>query len=678
MSVRAGASRWAALTLGPPFQTVDVSHNWPSSPEYYNSVIAVNGNGETIANYRKSFLYYTDETWALEGKGFFEGNLGNLGQVAMGICMDINPYKFQTPWNKFEFAFHVLEVKANLVILSMAWLTQEDPTTFTQTTDDPDMETLSYWIQRLEPIIRMESEEEIIVVFCNRCGREDDVTYAGSSAVLGIQNGEVSVYGLMGRGVKDLMIVDTNEPAFGKLVNRPDEQDESKRHSRLLEEFPTQIGADSPRSKSSGSIRSGTSSNLPPSPSAAALPSSLEEVREDEPASEPDEYPMFPGEPPVILPSPAPVVYPSPAPECEQLNQSETEGEEDYESSCVSETGSVSGAETETEAETIPIHPQSVMRPKLEISTALDHLSPRIRKPPTPTVQSDSIFTSQDLPIQPDRYTRSPLHAKPPPYPAPRSALADVPEETNWSPPASGSAMTSFAPWDVDSALLRTPLSRASNRSRPLLSPIDAAPLSPRSAQSNFSRPLRAADSLASPKPQFDTLPDNLIPIMASPSVFQTTFPHSASSYQEHFTSLDGAANEDLGGEPWPENFGRSKSVSSLSQLSHSTNQDAAPHVPEFPRSPAPAAEGRDRASKRTAGRTQPLLSAAIQKLSPVQPHFNQDDAGHMRAPFRPSSRGRPQGGKQQLMTDQRQRSVSPKRCPLPASPLELRSPVYT
>ncbi|KAF3063953.1 hypothetical protein GL218_02179 [Daldinia childiae] len=43
----------------------DVKAKWPTGPEYYNSAIVVNGEGETIGNYRKSFLYYTDETWAL-------------------------------------------------------------------------------------------------------------------------------------------------------------------------------------------------------------------------------------------------------------------------------------------------------------------------------------------------------------------------------------------------------------------------------------------------------------------------------------------------------------------------------------------------------------------------------------------------------------------------------------
>lgn len=74
------------MVVGYP-EKVDVSPRWPTSPEYYNSSIVVDGDGQTIANYRKSFLYAIDETWALEGKdGFFKGNLPGLGRTAMGIC----------------------------------------------------------------------------------------------------------------------------------------------------------------------------------------------------------------------------------------------------------------------------------------------------------------------------------------------------------------------------------------------------------------------------------------------------------------------------------------------------------------------------------------------------------------------------------------------------------------
>ncbi|OWO99811.1 hypothetical protein B2J93_6866 [Marssonina coronariae] len=200
-------------------EKVDVSRRWPANPEYYNSLIVVNTDGETIANYRKSFLYYTDETWALEGTGFYSGTIEGLGEVAMGICMDLNPYKFEAPWNAWEFGYHVLRVEANLVILSMAWLTREDAGSFSRAPKEPDMETMSYWLARLEPVIRAEAEGEIIVVFANRCGTEGQVVYAGTSAVIGIDAGEVKVYGLLGRGEKKLLVVDTDEEPRAKIVS---------------------------------------------------------------------------------------------------------------------------------------------------------------------------------------------------------------------------------------------------------------------------------------------------------------------------------------------------------------------------------------------------------------------------------------------------------------------------
>ncbi|KAI0913270.1 carbon-nitrogen hydrolase [Ustulina deusta] len=212
------------VTVGYP-EKEDVKPKWPTSPEYYNSVIVVNAEGETVANYRKNFLYYTDETWALEGQdGFYGGSIPRLGTTSMGICMDINPYKFEAPWHAFEFAFHCLEVEANLVIVTMAWLTREDASLFSSMPNEPDMDTLTYWMARLEPIIRSENQEEIIVVFCNRTGVEGDSVYAGTSTVIGIKDGEVNVYGLLGRGEKELLVVDTEKPPTAKLVYSPDGQ----------------------------------------------------------------------------------------------------------------------------------------------------------------------------------------------------------------------------------------------------------------------------------------------------------------------------------------------------------------------------------------------------------------------------------------------------------------------
>lgn len=84
-------------------------------------------------------------------------------------------------------------------------------------------ETLAYWVQRLEPLLQADSKDEIIVVFCNRCGVEDDTVYAGTSAVLGIEQGVVKVYGILGRCEQNLLIVDTDSKPLGRLVTFPEE-----------------------------------------------------------------------------------------------------------------------------------------------------------------------------------------------------------------------------------------------------------------------------------------------------------------------------------------------------------------------------------------------------------------------------------------------------------------------
>lgn len=171
-------------------------------------------------------------------------------QVAdlVSIGMDLNPYKFEAPWHAFEFGFHILEVQAHLVIITMAWLTREDQRHFTQTPAEPDMETLTYWIQRLEPVIRAEDNEEVIVVFCNRTGIEDDAVYAGTSAVIGVKEGEVLVYGLLGRGVKEVLVVDTDDPPFAKLVARP-EGETADADSRISEAMSDGSGRNDVSSK---------------------------------------------------------------------------------------------------------------------------------------------------------------------------------------------------------------------------------------------------------------------------------------------------------------------------------------------------------------------------------------------------------------------------------------------
>ena len=199
---------------------------------YYNSLLVVDEKGEILANYRKTFLYYTDETWAAEGdaqRGFKHISFSRQGvdvqqQVAtsFGICMDINPYRFEAPWTAWEFANRILDTRSQLVILSMAWLTHSDREELQALLTKPELGTFNYWVQRFMPLFRRhmehsnglggedEGEKRMIVVFANRVGEEEGhgedkepVRYAGTSAVLGFSQraGSTGAGGEDGNGI---------------------------------------------------------------------------------------------------------------------------------------------------------------------------------------------------------------------------------------------------------------------------------------------------------------------------------------------------------------------------------------------------------------------------------------------------------------------------------------------
>lgn len=97
---------------------------------------------------------------------------------------------------------------------------QDERTTFLSKPLEPDLNTVKYWVHRLDPVLSAGSSEETVVVVANRCGVEGDATYAGSSIVMGIKDGLVTVYGVLGRGVEQLLVVDTDQPPFGVLYKR--------------------------------------------------------------------------------------------------------------------------------------------------------------------------------------------------------------------------------------------------------------------------------------------------------------------------------------------------------------------------------------------------------------------------------------------------------------------------
>ncbi|KAG8623081.1 hypothetical protein KVT40_008057 [Elsinoe batatas] len=216
---------------------------WPGEEgKNYNSLVTVSPEGEVVAHYRKSFLYYTDETWAEEGQGFLFTEIvgwGEFSKVAMGICMDINPYKFQTEWEKYEFATHCVENEAGLVVLSTAWLTSMMPEDLLASPEAPDLDTLNYWVARFKPVLEKMGRKDVVVIFANRCGIEpgkvDGVTrgtneqgesvvgFAGTSCVMGIKDGELRIWDMLGRAEENLLVVDTEDSPRFELRRRTNE-----------------------------------------------------------------------------------------------------------------------------------------------------------------------------------------------------------------------------------------------------------------------------------------------------------------------------------------------------------------------------------------------------------------------------------------------------------------------
>lgn len=576
------SSLWARTTALKYDCTVAVGYPerfrpYPSDrEELFNSLILVNGDGENVANYRKSSLYYTDETWASEGSGFYGGYIGSLGNTAMGICMDINPYRFKAPWTAFEFAFHVLEVRANLVIVSMAWNTLEDQQVYTSVPEEPDMDTLTYWVRRMEPIIRAEKEEEIIVVFANRCGVEGDATYAGTSAVIGIQNGVVCVYGLLGRGVQEVLMVDTDGPPFAKLADRPEGLGDSEEEVDLDEPV-----SDSPATSEKDDEESGPDDDAVWIDGRMYLPA-------DAPTT-----PRFPSPRTTRARRPPPIRRRPDTSKEAQTCQRQASPREGYSPRFVESGGDYSPSYPTTSVPvsrrasahgeedpgmTNHVSPEATpysSRPKLAITTESNRLPPTSRESALRAFQPGTPYASRDLCTPPETpFDNEPMTAVQQRYLLP-SSFRYTPEEPESVPERQPRRATPAIPAsrpDISRPPSRTVPTRPSSRTQEVkLSDLGDARREARSIPSSASRnhsQTRDADRRHTPgpsertpgprsqrpKPSFhgstsniqgspnrlqkktillpsgplqgvrDSDPFSSIPIAASPSVFQTTF----------------------------------------------------------------------------------------------------------------------------------------------------------
>ena len=168
----------------------------------YNSICFVSPDGTLITTYQKHFLFTTDESWASEGSAFKSMFVEGLGMVGFGICMDLNPYKFQSPFDAFEFGCFHRDAGSSLLLVSMAWLKQDDAAM--------DLSTIQYWANRIAPIVRDVSDDrQVHVVICNRIGTERGVTFCGNSCVLRICRNGVRILARLDRVQVGLLIAET-------------------------------------------------------------------------------------------------------------------------------------------------------------------------------------------------------------------------------------------------------------------------------------------------------------------------------------------------------------------------------------------------------------------------------------------------------------------------------------
>ncbi|KXS13450.1 carbon-nitrogen hydrolase [Gonapodya prolifera JEL478] len=179
--------------------------------------------------YNKHHLFETDENWAVPGEAFWSGEVEGLDvkvgsgkktesgkeKVGLGICMDVNPWRFKAPFTAYEFArFHV-QHGTTLLLLSMAWLLSRDPSDPSALDEKAKKkhvrDTLEYWAARLMPMVEATATggREVVVVVANRTGQEGDVTFCGCSCVFVFRGGRAYVVGHMSLDDEGVLVVET-------------------------------------------------------------------------------------------------------------------------------------------------------------------------------------------------------------------------------------------------------------------------------------------------------------------------------------------------------------------------------------------------------------------------------------------------------------------------------------
>ncbi|RKP22973.1 carbon-nitrogen hydrolase [Syncephalis pseudoplumigaleata] len=143
-------------------------------PRYYNSACVVDRAGRLIHTYRKAYLYTTDMQWAdWSEAGFTTVTLEGIGEVGIGICMDVNHDLRTDNFGALAFAHYMQAKRVQLVLILMNWLSSH--TNAVAMANQPDFDNIYYWCTRLAPLATAADDHPsraVYVVTCNRTGRE--------------------------------------------------------------------------------------------------------------------------------------------------------------------------------------------------------------------------------------------------------------------------------------------------------------------------------------------------------------------------------------------------------------------------------------------------------------------------------------------------------------------------
>ena len=143
----------------------------------FNSACLLDRSGNIVVNAHKSHLYESDALWSEEGEGFKTAIITTLAgdelRCAIGICMDINPYKWHS--GKNELADFVNSNNCEVLLFLSAW-NDHEPNHPNESRSQ--IALIEYWLHRLRPLLSDKQNKcpEKLFIVCDRVGTETTYT----------------------------------------------------------------------------------------------------------------------------------------------------------------------------------------------------------------------------------------------------------------------------------------------------------------------------------------------------------------------------------------------------------------------------------------------------------------------------------------------------------------------